>query len=130
MVSRTYIFLTRKCPYSAGNNLTGTIPTELGALFLLGKRQNINIISPDILTLTQSDCTGSLILWGNGLTGTIPTEIGSLSVLCEYHSRSCLLVLVRTLVFLTCAQLCYCLFCSLSSARYKFPDWKHPNRNR
>jgi hypothetical protein len=34
------------------NNLTGTIPTELGTLSNLGKRQNINIISPDTLTLT------------------------------------------------------------------------------
>jgi hypothetical protein len=34
------------------NNLTGTIPTELGTLSHLGKRQNINIISPDTLTLT------------------------------------------------------------------------------
>jgi hypothetical protein len=34
------------------NYLTGTIPTELGTLSHLGKRQNTNIISPNTLTLT------------------------------------------------------------------------------
>ena len=66
-----------------GNELTGSIPSELGDLSAL---QN--------LSLSQNDLTGeippelgdlsalrTLYLWGNELTGSIPSELGGLSAL-------------------------------------------------
>ena len=68
-----------------GNQLTGTIPTELGSLsnlrwLSLGGNQLTGTIPTELVSLSNLE---GLSLGGNQLTGTIPTELGSLSNLTE-----------------------------------------------
>ncbi|MEZ4911066.1 MAG: hypothetical protein R2774_09405 [Saprospiraceae bacterium] len=66
-----------------GNNLSGTLPSELGNLnqlesFLLDHNNLIGSIPPEIGNLSQLQ---SLSLDNNQLSGSIPTEIGALNQL-------------------------------------------------
>ena len=66
-----------------GNQLTGTIPTELGSLsnlerLYLGGNQLTGAIPTELDNLSNLTELG---LWGNQLTGTIPTQLGNLSKL-------------------------------------------------
>ena len=72
------------------NQLTGTIPAELGGLtsleiLALGGNQLTGTIPPWLGSLANLE---ELYLWGNDLTGTIPAELGSLADLQELHLGS------------------------------------------
>ena len=70
-----------------GNQLSGTIPTQLGTLanlegLLLTRNQLTGTIPAELASLTRSEI---LALGGNQLTGTIPTWLGNLANLEELH---------------------------------------------
>ena len=71
----------------SGNQLTGTIPTELGNLTaLLRLFLNSNSLSGSIPTeLGNLTNLTVLYLYNNQLTGTIPTELGNLTNLESLH---------------------------------------------
>ncbi len=74
----------------ASNQLTGTIPTEIGSLtnltsLNLGSNQLTGTIPAEIGSLTN---LASLRLSGNQFTGAIPTEIGSLANLTSLNLYS------------------------------------------
>ena len=67
------------------NNLSGTIPPELGNLtnlkvLILSSNELSGTIPPELSNLTNLE---QLSLWGNQLSGTIPSELGNLSNLTE-----------------------------------------------
>ena len=70
-----------------GNQLTGTIPAELGSLtsltaLYLDQNQLSGTIPTELGSLTNML---NLHLWGNQLSGTIPAELGSLTNLMNLH---------------------------------------------
>jgi hypothetical protein len=77
-----------------GNNLTGTIPSEVGLLTKLSKSGVVWVIVIIIVLscvffvilsclLVIFHSAAWLSLWGNSLTGTIPSQIALLLNLCE-----------------------------------------------
>ena len=102
--------------YLDNNNLTGTIPTEIGLMTNLCEsccRFLLLPICPGMYVCSCLSCililhsTGYLDLYNNNLTGTIATEIGLMTNLCE----SC----CRFLLSPICPGMyvCSCLSCIL-----------------
>ncbi len=92
-----------------GNNeLTGTIPSEIGSLQALRKyctllTDNLRLMFVHLANITLRFAVvtaGQLYLDNNQLTGTIPSEIGSATELCKY----CTLLIdsLLPLVFVLC----------------------------
>ena len=85
------------------NEITGSIPTELGSLVNLGKYKKVSLLSLQHVSHSQviNTFTEWLSLGGNQITGSIPKELGSLDDLRKY-GKSAIIVNTTYLSFTTC----------------------------